>query len=199
LGVAAQILGVELGVEVIRITQVRRRRARHPRIGKTETILLGDDFGQAVLADPVRMPVCATMQPILMKIEPVDVDAVKAEGMKVTRAGSRPVDELDAELEGRLGGAHERGFDDAQEQIELQHVGNRRFPDADDADLFRLDERERNIVRFEHARQGRRRHPAGGAAAYDDDALQPPLHGARSSAKRRVRPACAERTRGGHA
>src|SRR5512138_3065733 len=62
------------------------------------------------------------MQPVLMEIDPVHVDAVNAEGMDISVAYVSPIDELDTELEGRVRLLHELGFVQAEDPIEVDDV-----------------------------------------------------------------------------
>src|SRR5690606_40306554 len=71
-GVAAQIASIERGVEMIGIAQKRSGCSRDSHVGKRELVPLRDDFGEAILTDPVRMPMGAAVQPVLMEVEPVD-------------------------------------------------------------------------------------------------------------------------------
>ena len=100
------------------------------------------------------------------------VVADRAEAVDVAVADAAPVDELDAELERAAHRAHELDFVDAQRFIEGAQVRHRGFADADDADVFRLDELNRAAAALERVREAGRRHPAGGATTHDDDAFQ---------------------------
>jgi hypothetical protein len=78
-----------------------------------------------------------------------------------------PVDELDAEFERALRVPQEVVLVDLDQLVELRDRRDRRFTDTDDADLGRLDQRDREPW-AEHARQRGRGHPPGGAATGDD-------------------------------
>jgi hypothetical protein len=108
----------------------------------------------------VIVAACAGVQPVLMEIDSVHVDAVDAEGMDVGAAFPSPIDELDTELEGRLGRFHELGFVQAKYAIEIDDVRYRRLTDSDRADLFGFDERDRHIFRIQKTRKGGRGHPS---------------------------------------
>ena len=83
-----------------------------------------------------------------------------------------PVHELDAELERAAHRAHELDFVDAQGFIEGAQVRHGRLANADDADVFRLHQRDRATAVLQRMRETGRRHPAGGATTHDDDAFQ---------------------------
>src|SRR3546814_12841764 len=63
--------------------------------------------------------------------------------MRVAMAGADPVDELDAQFVGRVGGAHEVGLVDPEQRVEQHDLRDRRLADADGADLLRFDQRDR--------------------------------------------------------
>src|SRR3546814_6187271 len=69
-----------------------------------------------------------------------DRTAEGAEGVDVAVALTPPIDEFDAEFEGRLGRLHELGFVEPEEVVEILHLRQRRLADADGADLFGFDE-----------------------------------------------------------
>lgn len=171
LGIAAQELGVERGIEMIGISDMRQHRSRIG-IGKREAARLRGDGALAIRLDRVRIALRAAAQPILVEIDPLHVDAMLAKRVDVAVAAPRPVDELDPQLEGRLSRRHELGFVDAEHLVERQYVGNRRLAHPDGADGVGFDERDRHFFRVEQARQRSRRHPPGRSTADDHDSPQ---------------------------
>src|SRR5690606_4040724 len=89
----------------------------------------------------------------------------------IARAGTQPVDEFDAELDGAAGLAHELGLVDAEHNVEAFDMRQRRLADTDGADLVALDQGDVVIDRRQQACEARRAHPAGSAAAEDHDAI----------------------------
>src|SRR4051812_33391131 len=102
-GVLAKKACIERGVEMIGVTQIGGGCAGNASIWKSELVFSRNDFSQAIVADVMRMSVRLAAQPPLMEVHAVDIDAVETERMKVPRSFARPVHELDAELERRLG------------------------------------------------------------------------------------------------
>jgi hypothetical protein len=76
--------------------------------------------------------------------------------------------EFDAEFEGRARARHEFGLVDSQPLVEAAEVRKSGLADTDNPDLFRLNEVYAARA-WKKLRQGRRRHPAGSAAAYYHD------------------------------
>src|SRR5690242_19651302 len=103
--------------------------------------------------------------------------------MEVAVAAPCPVDELNAELEGRLRAADEVVLIDTEHLIEQANRRNRRLADAHRADLRGFDQRDRAERARQRVRQGGRRHPAGSAAAdYCDGADAAIVHRITSAA-----------------
>src|ERR1043165_855370 len=89
--------------------------------------------------------------------------------MEVASPDLSPVHDLDTELEGRLGGCDELVLVDSKQLVEADERWDRCLPDANRPDLLGLDQGGLRIAVVEKAREGRRRHPAGGPATDDDD------------------------------
>src|SRR3981189_849525 len=94
-----------------------------------------------------------------------------AEAMNVAIAGTPPVDELDAELEGAAHLADELDLIDLQHAVEELQVRYGGFAHADGADLLGFDEAN-GAFAPQHLRQGGGGHPSRGAAADDEDAAE---------------------------
>ena len=106
-------------------------------------------------------------QPIMMAAEPLPVLANHSEGVNVGSAGI-PIDELDAELERRLGAPHELGFVQLDKLIVFLDRGDRRFADSNRADRFAFDQLH-FVEALEQLAEQRGGHPAGRAAANNED------------------------------
>ena len=102
-----------------------------------------------------------------MKRHALHVDTELAEGVKIAMPLSRPVDELDAELEAALGPPDKFILIDAQHPVEDVDLGNGRLANPDRADGFGFDERDRRIVAAKNLGQGGSSHPAGRATTDD--------------------------------
>src|SRR5687768_8938928 len=107
------------------------------------------------------------LQPQLVKLDRLRIQAELAKGMDVAIAQALPIDELDAELERALRVADELVFIEAQQRIERQQRRNRRFANTDRADLLRFDQPYGYAGVLDQTRQPRRAHPSGSTAAYD--------------------------------
>jgi hypothetical protein len=103
----------------------------------------------------------------MVEAHAADRRAIGAERVDVAVARLAPVAELDAQLVGRLGLAHEIGLVEAQGGVEMSDVRHGRLADADGADLGRFHQADGDRQAGELGGQGRGRHPAGGAAADD--------------------------------
>ena len=101
----------------------------------------------------------------------VHVAAVKTERVHVGVPQARPVDELDAQLEGALSLAYELIFIQVQQAIEQVDLGNGGFTDADRADLFGFHQDDFHAGISEDLGYCGGGHPAGGTASDDHDFL----------------------------
>src|SRR3546814_15261770 len=79
-------------------------------------------------------------QPVMVKADQRSIRPDLAEAVDVTITEPTPVDELDAELEGALGGLEKLVLINLQRGIEMLDVRDRRLADADDADFVGLDQ-----------------------------------------------------------
>ena len=96
--------------------------------------------------------------------------ACLAEGVEVVLADVAPVLEADAELERRLRGLDELLLLQVQDLVHEMQRRDGGLADADGGDLVGLDDTDA-VAPAQHGGQGGGRHPAGGAAAHDDNGL----------------------------
>src|SRR5882724_7291724 len=106
---------------------------------------------------------------MMVRRDPLDGGAEVAEEVKMDVAQPRPVPELYSELEGRLRLLHEVALVDPEKPVQRLDDRNGGLPDAHDADLLRLDEADRRVLRFEKAGEDRSGHPARCSPAHHDD------------------------------
>jgi hypothetical protein len=179
LGVLAQELRIEAGVEVEGVGDVRKRRVAgvdrtHEPAPRRRGRL------QRIGLQPVRVAGLVEALPEGVEGDALHVDAERPEGVEIGLADGAPVDELDAQLEDALGLADEVVLVEAEHGVEQADLRDRRLAHADDADLLGLDQGDGRVVRPEDLGHGRGRHPAGRAAADDEDAADAGIgHGAR--------------------
>src|SRR5690606_15712197 len=131
---AAQELGIQTGVEMERIVH------RYFFV-ELELAGLGRLVLETVLAELAAEPQGFRHQPHVVKAAHPRGPADVAEGVDVAIAEARPILELDAELERRLRRANELELVEAEQRMEAANRGDRRFADADGADVLGLDER----------------------------------------------------------
>jgi hypothetical protein len=114
-------------------------------------------------AERFRQPHAPVLRPQRLRTEQVPE---VAEGVEVVFADLQPVAEADAELVGAVGGAQELGFVDADDLVVLADGRKGSLADADAADDLDAG------AAFQPGDQGGGRHPAGAAAADNDDAVK---------------------------
>jgi len=119
-----------------------------------------------------------------MKIRRCERRPDRAERVKIPVPEPGPVDELDAELEGRAGAADEFVFIEPEQLMEQHQRRNRGLTDPDCPDLGRLDHLDRAPL-LERACETRRGHPPGRTAADDDDLANRIAHARSRSTKSR--------------
>src|SRR5688572_957375 len=105
----------------------------------------------------------------MMEVQTFHVDAVGTERMDIPLADPAPVDELDSELERRVGLAHEGVFIESQQAIEVENVRDGGLAHTDGADGIRLDHLDPDVGSFQESRETAGRHPPRRAAADDRD------------------------------
>jgi hypothetical protein len=168
LGIGAQEFGVEAGVEVEGVKELVEGESG-VGAGAAELAGRGGDGAHRPGRDVLHHPALALAEIELVEVHALEVVAVAAERVEIAGAGRAPVDELDAELERALGRGDELVLVDAEHPVESDQRRDGRLADADGADLLGFDQRDLGDAVVEEAREGRRGHPAGGAAADDDD------------------------------
>ncbi len=163
----AQEFSEARGVELIGVV--------HPVVRQMGKLALqGGDQLQAVVVIRRGMALFLAVEPEMLEARRPVVLAGQSERVEVPRTLFLPVVEQDAELEGRLGGAHELGLVDAEQTIEGDERRNGRFPHPDRADGVGFDQGDADRL-AKRTGDGSGRHPSGGPASGDDDAIR--VHG----------------------
>ncbi len=170
-GVAAQIAGVQTGIEVISVGDFGERRIAR-RIQRRNHELAGGrrDGIQRIGADVFGLAGPERLTPVLVERQGTEVAPDRSEPVNVGVADFAPIDELDPELERALHLAHEFRLVDLEQLVERAQVRHRRLADADDADLLGFNQMDRQPA-AERLGQRRRGHPACRATTNDGDSL----------------------------
>src|SRR5882672_2582942 len=108
--------------------------------------------GERVVAQRRLVTRFSQPQPMMMKGDLLDRQAVPAKGMQVGVSEPPPIAKLDAQLERRLGLADELILVDPEQLVESANWRNGRFADANRADLGRLDQRDTGVAEAQDAR-----------------------------------------------
>jgi len=93
-----------------------------------------------------------------------------AEGVDIAAVRRTPADKFDAELVDRMRRPHEIIFRDTERRVDELELRDGGFTHADRADLIGFDQGDRIKLWRQEACANRCSHPAGRAAADDDDA-----------------------------
>src|SRR6185437_5620019 len=146
-------------------------------VGTAEPPQRRGNVRQGIFAERGRIARRPQLQPIVMKVRRVDRRADDTERMKVTMPEARPVDELDAELEGAARLADEIVLVDAENLVEGAQRRDGRLAHAHRADLRGLDDFDGAVAALQQTRERRGRHPPRRSAAHDDDLAQAAVAG----------------------
>src|SRR3546814_13784969 len=104
----------------------------------------------------------------MMEGDARDLFAEGTERMDIAFADAPEIVEIDAQLIGRVRGAHEGGLVDTEPLDEAADVRQGRLADPDDADILAFDQRDRN-QRPEPLSKRARAHPTRRAAPQHED------------------------------
>ena len=180
LAVVPEIPCIQPGIEVEGVAQIGQGRAEVVHACAHELVFLAGQQIDRVVVQPIRLAGLVGLQPVVVEVHQASLAPQAAKAVDVGLPLRAPVLELDAQLEGRLGPAHELVFVDADQVIELDDRWNRRLTDADRGYLVGLDQLNLGVL-AQRVQQHRSRHPAGSAAADDQDLLQAVLTHHRTS------------------
>jgi hypothetical protein len=134
-----------------------------------EAVLARGRQFQAVVAVVAGQAALHALVPEVLEAGGPVVGAGQAEGVDIVLAARAPALEADAQLEGGVGGGHEFLLADVEQAVEVDQARDGRLAYAHGADLVGFDQGDVEHL-AERARERRRGHPAGRAAAGDDDA-----------------------------
>jgi len=161
-GKAPQVAGVARGVQVVGVVDALVRQV-------AEAFFLRRHELQAVIAVVAREAAVAALEPEVLEAGRPVVGAGHAERVDVVFPARAPAFEADAQLERGLCRGHEFLLADVEQAVEVHEARDRRLAHAHGSDVVRFDELDVDDL-AKGARQRRRGHPAGRAAAGDDDA-----------------------------
>jgi hypothetical protein len=168
LGVLAQVLGDQQRVDVQRV--VGPADGRVARLGRMEeAAVLGHDVAGREIGERIGVAMRAGLQPALVEVLVADGLADDAERMEIGVAAFVPADELDAQLEGGIGGLDEFAFVDAEALDQRDEGRHGRLAHADGAELFGLHQLDLAQLALQVLAQHGRRQPPRGAAADNHD------------------------------
>src|SRR5882724_9880550 len=168
LGPGTQILRIQAGVEMVGVSQSRQQRP-WVRCGKFKLARQRRYRVQRIVLEVVRMPFELRAQPAVLKRNPVARKAKASEGMEISMPGLSPAPEFDTQLVGGLRLLHELSFIETDNLIEPVNGRNGGFAHSDGTDVVGFDQRDRTLPQVDGSAQRRGGHPAGRAAADDDD------------------------------
>ena len=170
LGAAAQVSGIAPGVELEGVSDLAERRIGV--LGRRPGHLAGlrRDGGYRIGIKVGRIAERAALEPVMVELDPTHIRSIESERVDIAMAKTRPVDELDAQLVGRVRFADELVLVDPEHGVEQVDLRDRRLADADGADGFGFDQLDFKARKAaDDFRQRGRGHPAGSSAADDHD------------------------------
>src|SRR5439155_15839751 len=98
LGEAAQVSSVKTRIELKCVADLRQGRVALIGPGMSEPPLEPRDDCQRICVQRRLIAEGPALEPVVMKLDPLHVEAVETEGMHVAMPKAGPVDELDPEL-----------------------------------------------------------------------------------------------------
>ena len=179
-------------VEMVGVIQPGERRFGIAGVGQAEAVAARGKAVQRIMIEVLRLPAGGIFQPELVRVKPQQILADLAEAVDVAVPRLAPVDELDPQLEGGLGGADHLHLIEPGQRVIVADRRDRRLAHADGSDLVGFDQGDVISAAREQLRQQRGRHPARGPTAYDGNApngrvghsSHPPVNPARCNPRR---------------